>query len=358
MNRLLRFLLPSAVLCASLVMAGCGMQEQKKVLKLGHGLDQKHSLHLGLVYMAERLEEISGGKMGVDIYPGAILGNETQTVELLQIGSLAMTCRSSASLEGFIEEYKVFGIPYIIESKEHLFAVLDGEVGEEFKTITEKYLFRGLGFYDAGARSFYTVKKPIHTPEDLAGLKMRVMKSPLAVAMMQAFGGSATPISWPELYTALQSGVVDGAENNLPSFVTSHHHEVAKHFSFNEHTMLPEALIISTHVWNNLTEQEQKWLEQAVDESVAYQRELWVQQELDALEEAKAKGVTFYYPNKQLFMDKTAGMKETFRNNQRIWGMIEKIDAVAAEVKEREQAAAEEENNMNLENNSGDEENN
>lgn len=313
-------------------LSGCRTGENHRVLKLAHGLDQKHSLHLGMLHLAERLHEISGGKMSVDVYPGAQLGSETQCIELVQIGSLAMTKVSSASLEGFVEEYKVFGIPYIIRSREHLFRVLEGETGELLKTSTEKYLFRGLGYYDAGARSFYTVKKPVATPDDLSGQKIRVMKSPMAVSMMQAFGGSATPISWGELYTALQSGVVDGAENNLPSFVTSHHDEVSKHFTFDEHTMLPDVLIISTVVWNKLTEQEQQWLSRAVGESVVYQRKLWAEQELEAFQQAEANGVTFYYPDKQLFMDKVAGMRDQFRSNRRLMSMVERIDAVALEM--------------------------
>lgn len=313
-----------------LFLAGCGMGEQKqKVLKLAHGLDQAHSLHKGMVYMGERLDAISGGKMKLEIYPGAQLGSETQCIELLQIGSLAMTKVSTASLEGFVEEYKVFGLPYLFRSKEHLFRVLGGEVGKELLVKTEKYLFRGLGYYDAGARSFYTMKKPVLKPDDLQGQKIRVMKSPMAVEMMKQFGGSATPISWPELYTALQSGVVDGAENNMPSFVTSHHHEVSKFFTFNEHTMLPDVLIISKVVWDKLNGQEQAWLVQAVDESVTYQRALWQEQEEASLREAEDKGVHIYYPDKQPFIDKVLPMYELYKDNGRVYSLIGRIKAVA-----------------------------
>lgn len=317
------------VVCA-IVFAACTSGGAKvRVLKLAHGLDQTHSLHKGMVYMADRLLEISGGKMRVDIYPGAQLGSETQNIELVQIGSLAMAKVSTASLEGFVEEYKVFGIPYIFRSKAHLFRVLEGEVGKELQTSTEKYLFRGLGYFDAGARSFYTMKKPVLQPEDLRGMKIRVMKSPVAVAMMQAFGGSATPISWPELYTALQSGVVDGAENNLPSFVTSHHHEISKYFTVNEHTMLPDVLIISKVVWDKLSRQEQQWLRQAVGEAVVYQRELWALQEKEALKTARKNGVEIYFPDKKPFVEKVASMREMFRDNERVYRMIQRIDAIS-----------------------------
>lgn len=307
--------------------------ESVKVLKLGHGLPQSHSVHLGMVHMAERLEEISKGKMKIEIYPGAQLGSETQCIELLQIGSLAITKVSAAAIEGFVEEFKVFSLPYLFESKEHLYKVLDGEVGKYLLNKPEKYLFRGLGYYDAGSRNFYTIKKPILTPDDLKGLKIRVMKSPISVQMMEVLGGSATPISWGELYTALQSGVVDGAENNIPSFTTAHHQEVSKHFSFNEHTMIPDLLIVSKVIWDGLTPQQQSWLQQAMDESVVYQKKLWEEQEKESLQEAKEAGVNIHYPDKQPFIDKATKMHEDLKNNTRVYDLITKIKAVGEEIK-------------------------
>lgn len=150
-------------ICAIVFVACTSGGPKVRVLKLAHGLDQTHSLHKGMMFMSDRLQEISGGKMRVDIYPGAQLGSETQNIELVQIGSLAMAKVSTASLEGFVEEYKVFGIPYIFRSKAHLFRVLEGEVGKELQTSTEKYLFRGLGYFDAGARSFYTMKNRFYS---------------------------------------------------------------------------------------------------------------------------------------------------------------------------------------------------
>ena len=212
--------------------------KEVRVLKLAHGLPPSHSVHLGLLYMNERLKELSGGKMSMDIYSSAQLGSENQCIELLQIGSLDITKVSSAALEGFADPFKVFGIPYLFRSREQFFEVLDGSVGKQILGSTEPYWFRGLAYFDSGARSFYTVNKQIRTPEDLKGLKIRVQKSPIAVEMMKTFGGSATPVDWGELYTALQSNVVDGAENNTPSVTTAFHHEVVKYYSVNEHTHL------------------------------------------------------------------------------------------------------------------------
>ncbi|UVR02477.1 TRAP transporter substrate-binding protein [Parabacteroides distasonis] len=299
--------------------------KEVRVLKLAHGLPPSHSVHLGLLYMNERLKELSGGKMSMDIYSSAQLGSENQCIELLQIGSLDITKVSSAALEGFADPFKVFGIPYLFRSREQFFEVLDGSVGKQILGSTEPYWFRGLAYFDSGARSFYTVNKQIRTPEDLKGLKIRVQKSPIAVEMMKTFGGSATPVDWGELYTALQSNVVDGAENNTPSVTTAFHHEVVKYYSVNEHTMCPDVIIISLATWQKLTEQERNWLRQAADAAAIYQRKLWAEQEKQSLEEMEAHGVEIIYPDKQPFMDAAAPMIERFKNDPVFHDLIDQI---------------------------------
>lgn len=297
-----------------------------RVLKLAHGLPPTHSVHLGLVYMGERLKELSGGKMLLDIYSSAQLGAENQCIELLQIGSLDITKVSSAALEGFVDPFKVFGIPYIFRSREQYFAVMDGPVGKKMLTLTEPFWFRGLTYFDAGARSFYTINKPIRTPEDLNGLKIRVQRSPISVEMMRTFGGSATPVDWGELYTALQSNVVDGAENNTPSITTAFHHEVVKYFSVNEHTMCPDVIIISQKTWEKLSDQERTWLQQAADEASIYQRKLWSEQEKQSLEEMKEKGMEIIYPDKQPFIDAATPMIERYKKDPVFHDFIEQIE--------------------------------
>ena len=230
-----------------------------------------------------------------------------------------------AALEGFADPFKVFGIPYLFRSREQFFEVLDGSVGKQILGSTEPYWFRGLAYFDSGARSFYTVNKQIRTPEDLKGLKIRVQKSPIAVEMMKTFGGSATPVDWGELYTALQSNVVDGAENNTPSVTTAFHHEVVKYYSVNEHTMCPDVIIISLATWQKLTEQERNWLRQAADAAAIYQRKLWAEQEKQSLEEMEAHGVEIIYPDKQPFMDAAAPMIERFKNDPVFHDLIDQI---------------------------------
>ncbi|MCK5694598.1 MAG: TRAP transporter substrate-binding protein [Bacteroidales bacterium] len=311
-----------------LLISGCVNQQQGEVLKLAHGLDPSHPVHQAMVYMAERCKEISNGELTIEIYPSGQLGSEQQCVELLQIGSLAITKVSAAVMESFTEDFKVLGLPYVFRSKEHSFKVLDGEIGDELLLSTEPFWIRGLCFFDAGSRSFYTIDTPINHPDDLKGLKIRVMKSITAMEMVKAQGGSPTPISWGELYTALQSGVVDGAENNPPSFYTSHHYEVCKYYCLNEHTMVPDVLIISQKVWVKLSEQEKLWLQQAADESVPVQRKLWAESEKESLEIVKEAGVTIIYPDKEPFSNKVTELLESYRENEKLYDLISRIREV------------------------------
>jgi tripartite ATP-independent transporter DctP family solute receptor len=315
------------LLSAVLILSGCKAISDTNSLKLAHGLDPSHPVSQAMEYLALRCEELSDGKLVIETYPSEQLGSEQQCVELLQIGSLAITKVSAAVMESFTEDYKVLGIPYLFKSKEHSFNVLDGPVGDQLLLSTEPFWIRGLCFYDAGARSFYTLDRSINHPDDLAGLKIRVMRSMTAIETVKALGGSPTPISWGELYTALQSGVVDGAENNPPSLYTSRHYEVCKFYSLNEHTMIPDVLIISKKIWDGLSDQEQEWLQQAIDDSVVKQRELWALSEKESIEEVEKAGVTVTYPDKEPFAAKVKHIPELYKDNERLYQLIQRIQA-------------------------------
>lgn len=311
-----------------LILTSCNDTSEGTKLKLAHGLPVDHPVHKAMEFMAKRTDELSEGKLTFEIYPAEQLGSEQQCLELVQIGSLAITKVSAAVMESFADDYKVFGLPYIFRSKEHVFNVLDGEIGKELLLSTENKWIRGLCYYDAGSRSFYTKDKPINHPDDLAGLKIRVMRSITAVEMIRTLGGSATPISWGELYTALQSGVVDGAENNPPSFYTSHHYEVCKFFSLDEHTTIPDVLVISKVIWDKLGEQEKEWLQQAANESSILERKLWAESEIKSLEEVQKAGVEINYPDKAPFIEKVQPLLESYRSNDVIYSYIKRIQAV------------------------------
>ena len=248
----------------------CKSDSSVRIIRLGHGLDVTHSVHQAMLQTDTYLKELSQGKMRLQIYPNQQLGSERECLELLQIGSLDMTKVSGAVLENFAPKLKIFGLPFLFDDKAHLFRVLDGSIGKELLKEGDEYWLKGVGFYDSGSRSFYTKERPVEDPEDLKGLKIRVQESVSAFDMVKQLGASPTPISWGELYTALQQGVVDGAENNPPSFYLSRHYEVCKYYSIDEHTMIPDVLLVSTHLWNRLNKQEQEWLQTAVDQSIPY----------------------------------------------------------------------------------------
>ena len=321
MTRLKVFLL----LVSLFNLISCDQLNSTKTIRLGHGLSTSHSVHKGMLFFGEMLEEISEGRFKVQIYPSQQLGTERQCLELLQIGSLDMTKVSAGVLENFSPSIKVFGIPYMFKDKEHTFRVLDGPIGDELLAGTEKYWLKGLGYYDSGSRSFYTINKPIEKPNDLEGLKIRVMESQTAIDMVKSFGGSPTPISWGELYTALQQGVVDGAENNPPSFYLSRHYEVCKYYIIDEHTVLPDVVLMSTHLWNSLNEQEQVWVQKAMDLSVIEQRRLWLESEMESLEAVKAAGVEVSYPDKSKFSDMSRSVSDQYAQDPLIKSFIDKI---------------------------------
>jgi len=307
-----------------IVISSCNAKKVRSI-KLAHSLDVNHSVHLAMVKMGEELHALSNGSMALEIYPSQQLGTERESIELLQIGSLDMTKVSVGVMENFSPQMKIFGLPYLFRDRAHSFSVVDGPIGQELLDGGIKYWIKGMCYYDAGSRSFYTKEKPIYTPDDLKGLKIRVMESVTAMDMMNTMGGSATPISWGELYTSLQQGVVAGAENNPPSFYLSRHYEVCKYYSLNEHTVLPDVLIMGTHLWDKLSDQERQWLQEAVDKSVIYQRRLWADAEKTALEEVEKAGVTIIRPDKPAFRDQVAKVYDQYKDEHAIMALIESI---------------------------------
>ena len=306
----------------------CADLSKTKFLKLAHTLDSTHAVHKGMEYMAERLKEKSGGKLQIEIYPSQQLGTERQCLELLQIGSLAMTKTNAAVMENFAPKLKCLSLPYIFRDRQHAYNFQDSKVGKDLLIESEKYKLRGLCYFDSGQRSFYTKEKPIRSPDDLVGMKIRVMESVMAMELMSTLGASPTPISFGELYTALQQGVVDGAENNPPSFVSSRHYEICKYYSLDEHTAVPDVLVIGTEAWNRLSLQEQTWVQEAADEAMDYQRKIWITAEQESLEIVQAAGVTVLRPDKSTFKEKSKPIIEGYRDNKEMYTLIQQIQAV------------------------------
>lgn len=281
----------------------CRPAGQGRTIRLAHGLDVTHSVHRAMVRMGADLDSLSGGQLKLEIYPNQQLGSEREVLELLQIGTLDMTKVSVATLENFAPKTRILGLPYLFSDRRHAYAALDGPIGQELLDDGLEYWLKGLGFYDAGYRSFYSMHKPIDAPDDLKGLKVRVMESVTAINMIRSMGGAPTPISWGELYTSLQQGVVDAAENNPPSFYLARHYEVCKYYSLDEHTFSPDVLIAGTRFWETLGPQQQGWIRQAAQESIGYQRRLWAEAEEEALREVEKAGVIISHPDKKPFAE-------------------------------------------------------
>ncbi|NOQ92284.1 MAG: DctP family TRAP transporter solute-binding subunit [Flavobacteriaceae bacterium] len=305
----------------------CKKESKTNVLYLAHNLPQTHPVHKGILTFQEELNKISKGKLTIKIFPDGQLGSEREVLELLQIGSVAITKVSAATMANFVPEYNVLGVPYLFRDKEHFFDVLEGEIGTSLLEKGSDYWLRGLCFYDAGSRSFYTKDKAIRTPEDLKGLKIRVMNNQTSINMVNALGGSATPMAYGELYTAIQQGVVDGAENNPPSFVSSNHFEVSKYYTLDEHSSVPDVVLISTKYWEKLSTKEKNWVQTASDISAQAEKQFWVASVVSSMKKLEEAGVEVIIPDKSLFADKSKSVLENIAKDSVMNRLITKIQA-------------------------------
>jgi len=313
------------LVCLPPLLTGCEDLGGKKVVYLAHTLPTSHPVHKGMEVFAERLRANSQGEMDVKIFPDGQLGSEREVLELLQIGSIAMTKVSAATMANFAPEYQVLGVPYLFRDKAHMFNVLEGPTGAAILEAGSEYLLKGLCFYDAGSRSFYTVKKPVKTPADLAGMKIRVMNHQMSVDMVNEMGASATPMAYGELYSALEQGVVDGAENNPPSFVTSGHYEIAKYYTLDEHSSVPDVLVMGTTYWATLTEEEREWVTAAGRESAQAQKVFWAENVEASMAKLRSEGVEILKPEKSMFAESSKTVLADFSKDPVMRRLVEEI---------------------------------
>src|SRR5690606_29087841 len=314
------------LLACTILMASCQSDDQTKTLILGHSLPTAHPVHNAIMFFADKVAENSGGKLHVKVYPNSQLGSEREVLELVQIGSVGMTKVSAGTMANLSAKDRVLGIPYIFEGEDHAWDVLEGDIGREILDSGQDYYLNGLVFYDAGGRSFYTKNKPIRTAADVSGLKLRVMNDQLAIEMVNMMGGSATPMSFGELYTALQQGVVDGAENNAPSVVSSNHYEVCKYYTLDRHTLLPDVLVIGMSVWKTLSAEEQSWIQDAANVSLVEQKKLWEEAVEKDMKFLKEQGMEIIEPDAESFREATKPLKDRLRNDPVMGGLIERIE--------------------------------
>ena len=276
-------------------------------------------------FMGERLKELSGGKHTIRVYPNGALGGEKETIEQAKIGALAMVRVNVGAMNNVCNETIVPTMPFLFRSVEHMHKVLDGPVGEEILKACEKQGFIGLGYYDSGARSMFTAKKPVKTFADMKGMKVRVQQSDLWVSMLEAMGANATPMPMGEVYTGLKTGLVDAAENNYPTYESSRSFEVAKYFTKTEHSMAPEILLFSKRVYDKLSPDEQKWVRQAAKESVPYMRKTWAEREAKSLEIVKAGGAEIIDIDKAPFQAAMKPVYEKFITDAKLKDMVKRV---------------------------------
>ncbi len=283
---------------------------------------------LAVRHMSETLARSSGGKHSIKVFAKSALGNEKDTIEQTKLGALAMTRVNVAPMNNICPATMVPTMPFLFRSTEHMRKVLDGAIGEEILKDCEAQGFIGLAFYDSGARSIYSVKKPVKTLADAKGLKVRVQQSDLWVSLLEAMGANATPMPFGEVYTALKTGLVDAAENNYPSYESSRHFEVAKYYNKTEHSMAPEILLFSKKVWDGLSPDEQKQIRAAAKESVGYMRKLWDEREAKSLAVVKAAGAQIVEVDKASFQAAMKPVYDKFLKDPKLQDMVRRIGEV------------------------------
>jgi len=296
----------AAVAATTACMAGAALA-QNIVLRSSDTHPDGYPTVEAVKYMGQLLEERSNGRIKIEVYHASQLGEERDALEQTRFGVIDMIRTSLGPLSTMVPEATVFSMPYIFRSVDHMHSVVDGAIGEEFLAAFEPYNLIGLAFYDSGARSFYTRTRAIKSKDDLKGLKYRVQQSDIFVDMMNALGADAVPMNYGEVYSAIQTGVIDGAENNFPSYVSSGHYDVAKHFTLDEHLIMPEIVAVSAHTWARLSPEDQQLLRQAARDSVARQRALWQAAEDKSRQAVIDGGGQIFEVEKQPFID---AMKE------------------------------------------------
>ena len=278
-------------------------------------------------YMGDLIKERTKGAYSVEVYHSAQLGEEKDTIEQTQAGVLDLNRVSMGPFNGIVPETAVPSLPYIFRSVEHMRHVMDGPIGEQILKAFEAHNLVGLAFYDSGARSFYNTKKDIASIADLKGMKFRVIQSDVFVDMVNALGANATPMAYGEVYSALETGVIDGAENNWPSFESAKHYEVAKHYTVDQHQIVPEVLVMSKASWDKLTPEDQAIVRQAAKDSVAKMRELWDAQEVKSRQVVEAAGTKVNELDKQPFIDAMKPVYEKYVTTPELKDLVARIQA-------------------------------
>ena len=280
----------------------------------------------GVKAMAAEVKEKTGGRICIEVFPSSQLGEEKDTIEQTQFGVIDMIRASFGSFNDIVPITQTVSLPYLYKSDEHLHKVMDGPIGQEIAKGFEEHGLVPLAYYDGGARSFYNAKKPIKTVEDLKGLKFRVMQNDVFVDMMTALGATATPMPYGEVYSSIQTGVIDGAENNFPSYDSSGHAEVAKYFTLDQHLMVPELVAVAKTSWDKLSPEDQAIMREAAQNSATLQRRLWAEQEKASEDKVAAAGAEIIKDvDKTAFIEAMAPVYEKYVTTPEARDLVKRI---------------------------------
>ena len=326
-------LVGTGVLTASLLLGGCEAR-MSGLLTSSDTHPADYPTVRAVEFMGQFLSERTGGRLGIKVYSGGQLGSEIDTLEITSFGGLDFNRVNLAPLNSMAPLSIPPSLPFIFNSVDHMRRTLDSDIGDEIlASLTDNGLI-GLCFYDSGARSFYNTRGPIYTPADMRGLKLRVPASDAYVAMINALGANAVPIPFGEVYQALAQGVIDGAENNWPSFESARHYEVARYLSLTHHLLTPEALVMSKIKWDSLSPQDQALVREAARASVPVMRELWDARVNAARETIISSGVKVNEVDTAPFAALMRPVWEEFAASPQQRSLVERIVAAGARTSE------------------------
>jgi tripartite ATP-independent transporter DctP family solute receptor len=282
------------IAAATAFASGTALAEDKLVLKASDVHPQGYPTVQAVEDMGKKLSAATKGRLSIQMYPSMQLGGEKEAIEQAQVGAIAFARVSVGALGPVVDDLNVFNLPYVFRDTAHMEKVIDGQIGQDLldKVTNSGKGLVGLCWMDAGARNFYDTKKPIKTIADLKGLKIRVMGNPMFVEMANSMGANGVPLGYDQVFSSLQTGVVDGAENNPPSFVFDNHYQVAKFYTIDEHLIVPEMLVMSKKIFDSLSKEEQADVKKFAREAQLEERKLWNEYEQNAMDKAKAAGIT------------------------------------------------------------------
>lgn len=319
-----RYFTAAGLLAASLTVAPAALAQQKMVIKAADVHPLGYPTVEALVRMGKKLEAATQGRLTVQMYPQMQLGGEKEMIEQAQVGALQIARVSVGALGPVVDDLNVFNLPFIFRDEAHMRKVIDGPIGDELlrKVTNSPARLVALGWMDAGTRNVYS-NKSVTKPADLKGMKVRMMGNPIFVETMNAMGGNGVAMGFNELYSAMQTGVVDGAENNEPTVLAQNHYQVAKIYSLTGHLIIPEMFVFSKASWEKLGKDDQALLRKFSREAQLEQRQLWDDKTAKATEELKAKGVQFVPADKQAFFKATQPVRDKY--GQKYAGLLKRI---------------------------------